>query len=90
MQISNRKNLVSFSKLLTVVTLAAVTFEGVSMSLFTKPKEEVVLFSEMEGHIIFNGQPVKNAKIERRINWKDDIGDTDYFNTDEKGLFSPA
>lgn len=87
MQISNRKNLISFSKLLTVVILAAVTFEGVSMSLFTKPEEEVVLFSEMEGHIIFNGQPVKNAKIERRVNWKDEVGDTDYFNTNDEGYF---
>lgn len=87
MQISNRKNLISFSKLLAVVILAAVTFEGVSMSLFTKPEEEVILFSEMEGHITFHGQPVKNAKIERRVNWKDEVGDKDFFNTDDNGYF---
>ncbi len=86
MQISNRKNLISFSKLLTVVILAAVTFEGVSMSLFTKT-EEVVLFSEMKGHITLNGKPVKGAVIERWIKWKDEDGEKDQFTTDDKGAF---
>lgn len=87
MNISSRKKLISFSKLLTVVILAAVAFEGVSMSFFSKTEEEVVLFSEMEGHITYNGEPVKNAKIERLIKWKDDVGEKDYVTTDSTGYF---
>jgi len=51
MNINSRKKLTSFNQLLAIVILAAFTLEGVSMSFFTKTEEEVVLFSEMEGHI---------------------------------------
>ena len=57
------------------------------MSLFTLPEEEIVLFSEMKGYITLNGEPVKNAKIERLIKWKDDVGEKDYFTTGEDGSF---
>ena len=83
----NLRNSTSFKKMLAVIVLTVLTFEGVTMSLFSKAEEEVVLFSEMEGHITFNGEPVKNAKIERRINWKDEVGDKDYFNTNDEGYF---
>ena len=76
-----------FGQFITVALLAGIAIEGVTMSLFSKKEEEVVLFSEMEGHITLNGEPVKNVKIERRINWKDDIGETDYVTTDDKGYF---
>ena len=76
-----------FGQFIIVTLLAAIAFEGVTMSLFSKSEEEVVLFSEMEGYITYNGEPVKNVKIERRVNWKDDIGDTDYVSTDDKGYF---
>jgi len=88
MNINSRKKLTSFNQLLAIVILAAFTLEGVSMSFFTKTEEEVVLFSEMEGHITFNGEPVKNTKIERLIKWKDDVGEKDYIETDEKGYFN--
>ncbi len=87
MNITSQKKSISFSKLLAVVILAALTFEGVSMSFFSKTEEEVFLFSEMEGHITFNGKPVKNVKVERRVNWKDDIGEKDFVITNHEGHF---
>lgn len=87
MNINYRKTLSSISKPFVIVILVAFTIEGVSMSLFSKSDEEVVLFSEMEGHITFDGKPVPNIKIERRVNWKDDVGEKDYFETDDKGYF---
>lgn len=82
-----KKNIKIISQLLISATLVMLALEGVSMSLFKKNEEEVVLFSKMEGYITYKGAPVSNAKIERRINWKDDIGDKDYFETDDKGYF---
>lgn len=87
MNISSQKKSISFSKLLTVVILAALTFEGVSMSFFSKTEEEVVLFSEMKGHITLNAKPVKGAVIERWIKWKDEDGEKDYIETDNNGYF---
>lgn len=87
MNISSQKKSISFSKLLAVVILAALTFEGVSMSFFTKTEEEVVLCSEMEGHITFKGKPVSNIKIERWIKWKDEVGEKDSVITDGNGFF---
>lgn len=84
---NSRKLIISFSKFIAVAIFIAFTIEGVSMSLFSKEKEEVVLFSEMEGHITLNGNPVKNAKIQRDIKWKDDVGEKDFFETDDKGYF---
>ena len=87
MNINYRKILTSISKVFAVVMFIAFTIEGVSMSLFSKEKEEVVLFSEMEGHITFNGNPVTIAKIQRYIMWKDDVGEKDFFESYEKGYF---
>ena len=60
---------------------------GIAMSLFTHPEEDIVLFSEMKGHITFNGKPAENATIERWIKWKDEEGETDTFTTDDRGAF---
>ncbi len=57
------------------------------MSLFTHPEEEIVLFSEMKGHITFNGKPVAGATIERWIKWKDEKGEKDTFTTGDDGSF---
>ena len=67
--------------------LMLLSLKGTAMSLFTLPEEEIVLFSEMKGYITLNGEPVKNAKIERLIKWKDDVGEKDYFTTGEDGSF---
>lgn len=82
-----KQNFKIISQFVVSVALVMLAFEGVSMSLFKKNEEEVILFSKMEGHITYKGKPVFNAKIERRVNWKDDIGEKDYFETDEKGNF---
>ncbi len=67
--------------------LMLLSLKGTAMSLFTLPEEEIVLFSEMKGYITLNGERVKNAKIERLIKWKDDVGEKDYFTTGEDGSF---
>jgi hypothetical protein len=60
--------------------------KGVSMSiLFGK---EVVLFSPLEGRITLNGVPAANAEIILSLKWKDDIGESEKFFTDEQGRFS--
>ncbi len=82
-----KKYILLFSQFVVIASLIGFASQGVTMSLFSKTEEEVVLFSEMEGHITFNDEPVKNVNIERRINWKDDVGDTDYVSTDDKGYF---
>ncbi len=87
MKLINRKNLELFGQFLAAILLAAFTLEGVSMSFFSKTEEEVVLFSEMKGHITLNGQPLINAKIERDITWKDEVGEKDYIETDDNGYF---
>lgn len=74
-------------KLLVVVLLTTLAFEGVSMSLFSKEEEEIVLFSEMKGHITLDGKPVKGAVIERWIKWKDKDGEKDQYTTDDRGAF---
>lgn len=83
---NNKKVLMSVSLFLALLILATVMNKGISMSLFSKP-EEVVLFSEMKGHITFNGKPAKNAEIERWIKWKDQEGEKDHFTTDDRGAF---
>jgi len=58
------------------------------MSFLSKPEEEVVFSSPMEGKITFGNKPVSGAKIERLIKWKDKTGKTDTTTTDENGNFS--
>lgn len=48
---------------------------------------EVVLFSPMEGTITYEGEPVANARIVRLVKWKDNVGETESFYTDEHGYF---
>lgn len=59
--------------------------KGVAMSILSGT--EVVLFSPMEGKITYQGKSVANAKITRLTVWKDETGETDVFNTNEKGEF---
>jgi len=87
MKFINQKNSKLFGQILVALFLAAFTLEGVSMSLFTKTEEEVVLCSEMEGQITFNGKPVKDVKVERWIKWKDETGEKDSVVTDDNGFF---
>jgi hypothetical protein len=68
--------------------LLAYSLEGVSMSLLTKPEEEVVLCSPMEGRITYEGKPAVGAKIIRSIKWKDDTADIDTVYTNDKGRFN--
>ena len=59
------------------------------MSLFSKAKQvEAVLFSPLEGKLTYKGKPAANAKITLWTSWKDKIGETDTYHTDEQGNFS--
>ena len=69
------------------LVLLAYSLEGVSMSLLTRPEEEVVLCSPMEGRITFEGKPAVGAKIQRFIKWKDQVGEYDTVFTNDKGKF---
>jgi hypothetical protein len=61
--------------------------EVVAMGMFPEKEEEVVLCSPIEGRLTYKGQPVKGARIERLLIWKDDVGEKDYANSDEEGRF---
>jgi len=59
------------------------------MSLFTKGKEvEAVLFSPLEGKITYQGKPVTGAKIKLKVAWKDQDGETEFYQTDNQGNFN--
>lgn len=73
---------------LAILFLTAYSLEGSTMSFLTKPEEEVVLCSPMEGIITFKGEPAAGAKIDRWITWKDEIGETDTVYTDNEGRFN--
>lgn len=85
---TNKNKIVSIIVVVTITFLTAYSLEGSTMSLFTKPEEEVVLCSPMEGIITYENKPVAMAKLVRLIKWKDDIGETDNVITDENGHFS--
>ena len=74
--------------LLILCTFILSTQQGFAMSLFSSKKEEVVLFSEMEGHLTYKGKPAANAKITLWYKWKDKQGESVVYNTDENGYFS--
>ena len=57
------------------------------MSLLSKPEEKVVLFSPMKGTITFKNKAASGAKIERKVSWKDQTGETDTTVSDENGEF---
>ncbi len=50
--------------------------------------EKVCLFSSMEGQLTFQGEPVKGAKIVRKIAVNDKKEEPSFVTTDEKGMFS--
>ena len=64
------------------------TVEGASMSLFPKEKHEVVVSSPFEGVITYKGKPAVGSKVERKLKWKDEKGETDSVETDQNGYFS--
>lgn len=57
------------------------------MSIFSKPTEEVVVCSSMEGKLTFEGKPAAGAKIVRWSAWKDEEGESEIFFADEHGYF---
>lgn len=60
------------------------------MSLFfgDKKKVEAVLFSPLNGKLMFHGKPASGAKIKLWLAWKDQEGEYEYFTADEDGYFS--
>lgn len=50
--------------------------------------KEVVLSSPLEGSITFEGKPAAKAEIVRILKWKDDVGETETYFTNEQGHFS--
>ncbi|VAW57710.1 hypothetical protein MNBD_GAMMA07-678 [hydrothermal vent metagenome] len=74
--------------LISTLVLVSFSLEGASMSLFST-KTEVVLSSPLEGILTYEGQPLPNVKIERKLSWYDGEGEqTDFVVTDEKGYFN--
>lgn len=59
------------------------------MSMFLgKSLQEVVLFSALEGRLLYEGEPLPNAKVRRLVKWKNDTWEEDSFHTDDNGYFS--
>ncbi|WP_027328560.1 DUF6795 domain-containing protein [Marinimicrobium agarilyticum] len=59
------------------------------MSLFFGgDKSEIVIFSPLDGRLLYKGEPVSNADIKLWIKWKDTKGESFHYKTDEKGYFS--
>lgn len=58
--------------------------------MFIKKGEEVdaVLFSPLEGQLLYRGQPASGAVLSRWVAWKDRKGEIDTFEADEQGYFS--
>jgi len=77
-----------FSYIILVSICLGKTVEGASMSLFSKEKHEVVISSPFEGVITYKGEPASGAKVERKLKWKDEDGETDSVETDQNGYFS--
>jgi hypothetical protein len=63
-----------FIILFSVVFLGLLLYiaSGVAMELFSKKKEEVILFSPMEGVLTINGVPASGVRLERVVNWDGD------------------
>ncbi|WP_111641437.1 DUF6795 domain-containing protein [Marinimicrobium alkaliphilum] len=79
-------------KAAVVVSIALLIFsslysaQGVAMSLFSG--EDVYVFSAMDGHLTYQGQPAAGAKIIRHVAWKDREGESEETVADENGYFS--
>ena len=77
-----------YTKRLLILFLLIYSAEGVAMSFFTKPEEEIVLGSPMEGKLTLHGKPVVGARMVRWITWKDETGETDTTYINEDGRFN--
>lgn len=61
------------------------------MSFFSSndnKKEQIVVFSGMEGQLFFDGNPAKNAEVKIWTQWKNENGETTSVTADESGTFS--
>lgn len=56
--------------------------------LFGGEKEEVVLFSPLEGKITYEGEPASGAMLKLWVAWKNQDGETKSFSADDDGGFS--
>jgi|SRR5690625_89163 len=72
---------------LCLVLFIGFSTEGIAMSIFSRPTEELVICSEMRGKLTFQGQPAAGAKIVRWSAWKDHEGESETFYADEHGNF---
>lgn len=57
------------------------------MSFFSRPTQELVICSEMQGKLTFQGKPASGAKLVRWSAWKDQEGESETFFADEHGHF---
>lgn len=69
----------------TLIALSLYAAQGVAMSLFSG--EDVYVFSALEGHLTYRGQPATGAKIIRHVAWKDTQGESDETHADDNGYF---
>ena len=72
---------------LCFVTFLGLSTEGIAMSFFSRPTQEFVICSEMQGKLTFQGKPAAGAKIVRWSAWKDHDGESETFYADEHGHF---
>lgn len=77
-------------RLFLLVILFSFSVKGVSMSFFSSndnKKEQIVIFSGMEGQLLFNGKPAKNTEIKIWTQWKNEEGETTTVTTDDAGNY---
>lgn len=79
-----------FVILFSVVFLGLLIYiaSGVAMELFSKKKEEVILFSPMEGVLTINGVPASGVRLGRVVNWDGDKESVVSIDTSNDGFFS--
>ncbi len=61
--------------------------QGIAMSFFERPHEEVVLASPMSGQITLHGKPVAGAKVVRKVSQNEGESFVYETTTDENGFF---
>lgn len=66
---------------------ASFSPEGTTMSIFSRPTQELVICSEMQGKLTYKGKPAAGAKMVRWFAWKDHEGESETFFADEYGNF---
>lgn len=82
------------SRIVALCILFVLPISGGCMSFFKDVANiatkggDVVTFSAVEGVVTYEGKPVANAKIIRRVEDKDNNSEDDFATTDEKGYFS--